>query len=95
MSNNSNASRRGVLVGATAIAASAVLPAWAVPVEAATLSQAEPLLRRVCLPPFGPSPSRVNWCLGIFEKAAGQYEATGETEDLQVLGGPCTGSSAT
>ena len=35
------------------------------------------------LPPFGPFPSRVNWCQGIFEKAAILYETTGETIDLQ------------
>ena len=74
-----NVSRRAVLAGATAIAAAAVLPA---PVIAASLSRkAMPL--RVSLPPFGPSPSRVNWCQRIFEKAAILYETSGASEDLQ------------
>ena len=75
-------SRRAVLAGTAAAAAAAVLPALPAPVIAASLSQeAKPL--RVCLPPFGPFPSRVNWCQGIFEKAAIVYETTGNAEDLQ------------
>jgi len=74
-------SRRHVVTMTAATAASVVLP-WPLATSAAPLSQTSKPTR-VCLPPFGPPPSRVNWCLGIFEKAAAQYEATGETDDLQ------------
>jgi hypothetical protein len=82
MMSDDAVSRRCVLTMAAATAASVVLSSWPLPASAASLPQ-ESLPLRVCLPPFGPSPSRVNWCLRIFEKAAAQYEATGETEDLQ------------
>ena len=77
--NAGDVSRRAILAGATAIAAAAVLPSPVI-AEACLSQKAMPL--RVSLPPLGPSPSRVNWCQRIFEKAAILYESTGETEDL-------------
>ena len=81
--NTINVSRRGVIAGTTAMTAAAMLPSWPLPANATGPLPHETLPLRVSLPPFGPAPSRVNWCLGIFEKAAAHYETTGETEDLQ------------
>ena len=78
--NPGDVGRRSVLAGTAAIAAAAVLPAPMI-AEACLSQKAMPL--RVSLPPFGPSPSRVNWCQRVFEKAAIQYETTGNAEGLQ------------
>jgi hypothetical protein len=78
--NAGDVSRRTVLAGTAVIAAAAVLPS---PVLADVSVSRKALPLRVNLPPFGPSPSRVNWCQRIFVQAAIQYETTGDAEDLQ------------
>ena len=76
--------RRGVLAGATVLAAAAMLPSpWASPAITAARLPDEATRLRVSLAPLGPFPSRVNWCQRIFEKAALVYETTGEPEELQ------------